>query len=204
MPNPARPVTLTTIDTAWGNAVADSVVRVYPNAATRDADLAGFSAADLLGQVCVLSDTGSMLVYAGPLAGWRPPWNTSWGQTTAPVVSGADLNVAPKTLYMGLSHGFVAGRRYLVLGEFCYVSDAKGYVQVEVDGAVSIHRTEIRATANGEAMKAPLYHYAATTTRTANVDLFGITINFQGTKGQGRLGITDVGPAANPTAISSG
>jgi len=203
MANPARPVTLDIIDTAWGRAVADSVVRVYPNAATRDADLAGFSAAELLGQCCVLTDTGSLLIYAGPLAGWRPPWNTAWGHAAAPVTSGLDANIGGgATSYMLMAAApFIAGRRYQAVAEFCYVSDAKGYVLLIVDGANSVHRTEIRPTANGEVMKTPIYNYAATTTRTANVDLQGVTINFQGTKGQGRLSLTDVGPAANPTAI---
>jgi hypothetical protein len=78
MPNPDRPTNGETIADAWGRAVADSVVRVYPNAATRDADLTGFTAADLRGQVTYLEDLGAVEVHDGP-GGWRKPWNLPWG-----------------------------------------------------------------------------------------------------------------------------
>ena len=79
MSNPARPVSGNVIDTVWGLNVADAVVRTYPNAASRDADLTGFTSADLLGQVVHLQDTGALLVYNGPTVQWTPPWNVAWG-----------------------------------------------------------------------------------------------------------------------------
>ena len=87
MANPARVADGQVITTTWGLSVADSVVRVYASAAARDADLAGMLPAELLGQCCVLTDSGSLLVYAGPLAGWRAPWSTAWGAQVAVVSS---------------------------------------------------------------------------------------------------------------------
>jgi hypothetical protein len=54
MPNPIRPSFGEVIDETWGDLVADHVVRRYVNAAERDADLAGLTAAELAGQVVVL------------------------------------------------------------------------------------------------------------------------------------------------------
>ena len=53
-------------------------------------------------------------------------------------------------------------------------------------------------------MNTYVLHHSATTTRTADVILQGATIFFQGSLGQHRLAISDVGPAANPTAIVTG
>lgn len=86
--NPTRPATGGVIATTWGLSVADTVVRRYPNAAARDADLTGHTAADLTGQVVVLTGTGEVLQYAGPLMGWRKPWNMPWGS----VIYGEALN----------------------------------------------------------------------------------------------------------------
>ena len=79
MTNPGRPVDDATIDTAWGLAVADTVVRRFPNVASRDADLANFTAADLLGQIVVTTDTGQIQQFAGPILGWQRPWGLPWG-----------------------------------------------------------------------------------------------------------------------------
>ena len=51
MPNPNRPQYQDTIESTWGQAVADTVVRRYDTPAARDADLAGFTPAQLAGQL---------------------------------------------------------------------------------------------------------------------------------------------------------
>jgi hypothetical protein len=51
--NPDRPQFQDTIDEAWGQSVADHVVRRYPDAAARDADLA-LPPAELAGQVVAI------------------------------------------------------------------------------------------------------------------------------------------------------
>ena len=51
MTNPNRPQYQETIESAWGQAVADTVVRRYATAAERDADLAAFTPAELKGQL---------------------------------------------------------------------------------------------------------------------------------------------------------
>ena len=55
--NPNRPQYQDTIESTWGQSVADHVIRRYASAAERDADLAALTPADLDGQVCVI--TGS-------------------------------------------------------------------------------------------------------------------------------------------------
>jgi hypothetical protein len=59
MPNPNRPQYQDTIEETWGQAVADTVVRRYANTADRDADLAGFTPAELAGQVVAIIPGGS-------------------------------------------------------------------------------------------------------------------------------------------------
>jgi hypothetical protein len=60
MPNPNRPQYQDTIEETWGQAVADTVVRRYANTADRDADLAGFTPAELNGQLIVIAPGGGV------------------------------------------------------------------------------------------------------------------------------------------------
>jgi hypothetical protein len=52
--NPVRPQLNDIIDEAWGDQVADMVVRRYPDVASRDADLGAFTAATLAGQLVAI------------------------------------------------------------------------------------------------------------------------------------------------------
>jgi hypothetical protein len=54
MPNPGRPQYQDIIDEAWGDQVADRVVRRYVDAVERDDDLAGFTPAELAGQLIAI------------------------------------------------------------------------------------------------------------------------------------------------------
>jgi len=69
MANPVRPAFEDVIQESWGDAVADTVVRRYATVAERDADLAGFTAAQLKGQVCTVA-TPLVLVYVHDGARW--------------------------------------------------------------------------------------------------------------------------------------
>jgi hypothetical protein len=62
MPNPNRPQYQDTIEETWGQAVADTVVRRYTSTADRDADLAGFTPAQLAGQVVTVQPAGAQPV----------------------------------------------------------------------------------------------------------------------------------------------
>ena len=72
MPNPARPQYQDIIESTWGQAVADTVIRRYATAAARDADLAAFTPAQLLGQVVTVG--AALLVHnGGTVNPWGPP-----------------------------------------------------------------------------------------------------------------------------------
>ena len=60
---------------------------VFTSAAIRDLAIPHPSP----GQQCVLIDTG-LQVYAGPVAGWQPPWNMPWGEVSF-VAASADFAV---------------------------------------------------------------------------------------------------------------
>ena len=56
--NPNRPEYQDTIESTWGQSVADHVIRRYATTAERDADLAGLTPADLEGQVVAITGPG--------------------------------------------------------------------------------------------------------------------------------------------------
>jgi hypothetical protein len=97
--NPDRPQYQDIIDEAWGQSVADHVIRRYRDAAERDADLAGISPADLAGQVVAIVDPagvpfleqhdGAAWISTVP-APYRQPY-----QRDADVPSGSTAGVAP-------------------------------------------------------------------------------------------------------------
>jgi hypothetical protein len=77
MPNPRFPQKDEKIDSPWGGSVAGTVVRRYATEGERDADLAGFTPAQLLGMECVLTGQGGTAskqpiarMYYGP-NGWE-------------------------------------------------------------------------------------------------------------------------------------
>lgn len=203
MANPTRPVTDAIIDTAWGLAVADAVLRVFPNAATRDADFAGISSAELLGQACILTDTGALQVYAGPIMGWRPPWALPWGAPVAPVSNTADVNagVAPGLLVITVNVPWVAGRLYAMTVEVAWVSDAAGYLTTTMDGAASGHRSSVISATNGPGTMTMTQHYTGVASRTTPARVDAITCFVRGALSPTRLMVNDLGPAANPTAL---
>lgn len=57
--NPNRPEYMDTIESTWGQSVADHVTRRYASAGERDADLAALTAADLFGQVVFVGPAGA-------------------------------------------------------------------------------------------------------------------------------------------------
>ena len=75
MPNPARPQYQEIIESTWGLAVADTVVRRYASSAERDGDLAGFTPAELAGQVVAVA--GVAEVHNG--THWMPLLSAPFG-----------------------------------------------------------------------------------------------------------------------------
>jgi hypothetical protein len=90
MPNPNRPQYQDTIESAWGQSVADHVIRRYATAAERDADLTGMTPAQLAGQLVTLNPTpgdSSLWVHDG--SSWRVRPTIKAGLTTATTNSGS-------------------------------------------------------------------------------------------------------------------
>ena len=208
MTNPTRPATGGVIATSWGLSVADTVVRRYPNAATRDADLTGHTAADLLGQVVVLTDTGAVLVYASALLGWRPPWNLPWGRLTHSMAAVQALWVSgnTQTLIVNASLGIVAGRQYRVDYAVNMFATQDGWVDL-----VMISTTQRQNVLTDSARSRLGYPFAgmglvvAPATQTASFGIYtGGPLNAGGADANhmSTWSVSDVGPAANPTALA--
>jgi hypothetical protein len=73
MPNPTRPQYQEIIESSWGRAVADTVVRRYSSTAERDADLAGIPVDELEGQVVAIAPGSARAILAQFSHG---RWNT--------------------------------------------------------------------------------------------------------------------------------
>ena len=206
MANPTRPASGGVIATTWGLAVADTVVRRYPNAATRDTDLAGHTSADLLGQAVVLTDTGSFLIYAGPVMGWRKPWSSTWGE-----VAFGTSNIQPqgdgtRMPIINMANGTISGRRITVHSVLnCMDNNGQTGAYFSV-GGVNLEKGLVGRTAGEEAAQHNQWFTSVTTTNPTGA----YTLSWQGTAGAfliaaagvlHSLQVTDVGPAANPTAL---
>jgi len=86
------------LDPAWGNALRDRAPQVFTTQATLVAAVVapqvGQSASITTG-VAPFTGTASpgLYVYAGAVAGWRPPWNGGWGEVARTVDTTTQANV---------------------------------------------------------------------------------------------------------------
>jgi hypothetical protein len=123
MPNPARPSFDEVIAETWGDAVSDTVVRRFATAAARDADLAGFTPAQLRGQVVWL-DTPAQLQYHDGTT-WHPVAQPAdilgaWS-TWVPTWYGAGANIGNSAYvarYRRIGRD-IAGYVHTALGSSC-------------------------------------------------------------------------------------
>lgn len=60
-------------------------LQAFNNAAARDSQ----NPNPLIGQSCILIDTGEFLIYYGPSLGWCKPWNQGWGEVARAQIDGA-------------------------------------------------------------------------------------------------------------------
>ena len=204
--NPTRPASGQVVATTWGLSVADTVVRRYANAASRDADLTGHTSADMLGQVCTLTDSGSTLQYVGPVMGWRPPWNMPWGYVMASESNGSIVGDGTlQTILTTPSFTQVAGRRYRFSGGCTMVSGAVSCRMFAYAGASQIGSWRINhPTPEGSCYTGERFVSIGTTsTLTASLRFQGTSPGQLATNGDPShwLAIEDVGPASTPTAL---
>jgi hypothetical protein len=106
--NPNRPQYQDTIESAWGQSVADHVVRRYATAAERDADLAGLTAADLEGQVVVIagSDFPSIEIFHG--GAWSPLPDVQAGQAWISTDAGSNAYIPFPRAFAGVPQSVIA------------------------------------------------------------------------------------------------
>jgi hypothetical protein len=128
MPNPNRPQYQDTVEETWGQAVADTVVRRYANTADRDADLAGFTPAELAGQLVTIAPGGGVLPwlashdgnawqdiaptpkFGNPFVGAAPPGPARLYVTTNAIPTNASGDGDFDMSWFGLRYGYaVAG-----------------------------------------------------------------------------------------------
>ena len=207
MTNPGRPVDNATIDTAWGLAVADTVVRRFPNVASRDADLADFTAADLLGQVVVLTDSGQVQQFAGPVLRWARPWGLPWGHIiwTGSTYAVADIGSGQVTAVTTPVVTVPSGRHIRHAGRIVSRGNPSG------GWGASIY-TDGFPLATGVSAGGPvsIYGEVVVTYGTAKTEertlyAFGLGCSIEGGTAPGNmLTVADVGPYASPTALEVG
>ena len=88
--NPNRPAYLDTIESTWGQSVADHVVRRYATMAARDADLGSHPVADLAGQIVTVNPAnGDSQQWVHDGARWRAAPLMKGGLTSATTNSGS-------------------------------------------------------------------------------------------------------------------
>ena len=120
--NPNRPEYQDTIESSWGQAVADHVIRRYATAAERDADLAVLAPADREGQVVAL--TGAAPHVCQCIGGvWVPLSPGIIGSTVVPL---ANYAAAPQ------NYTIVDAAKMLV----AFVAPPSGRVAIELGAFV--------------------------------------------------------------------
>lgn len=108
-------VTVTKIESTWGNAIRDRVVQNFVNAAARDAAITS----PVVGMMCCILDGSGVLQlqqYAGATDGWRQPWNEDWGFLGRASATSTQSTVTTIADLTSLTVAFtaVANRRYKV------------------------------------------------------------------------------------------
>lgn len=92
--NPLRPVYQGTIESTWGQSVADHVTRRYATTAARDADLngAGLTPTDLEGQIVAITGAGRPTFLEMMVGGIWKGVLSGWDMQAASTHIGADVN----------------------------------------------------------------------------------------------------------------
>lgn len=168
---PANALALATVTVGAGvtsinsGNITDQRRRAYTEGATAVCTSSTRPSAPTVGQVICETDTGNVLVWYGNTTGWRPPWNTAWGQVGSAVNSSYDQTGSGTTLIDVPSVAFaaaeVSGRRYRVMASADVYSTGGGdAVQISVVRS---------ATVICRALSAPLV-----ATQSGNVTCLGI------------------------------
>lgn len=196
-----------------------SSIEVYDSAAVRDSRLPY----PRVGQGAFRKDAGALEFYYGALIGWRPPWNTAWGEqvrtecTTAPVggfTSEAEILCLRSTLVavtgrkyritvgLTLSPSNSVGQDYttLIIYNRHTPIDPAGWATtgdsfiLDTGTNVEDHRTMTREITFVSAVGGTESHQIRVTLQSAHAG--GVAVEAFALP---TLTIDDVGPAANPT-----
>jgi hypothetical protein len=159
MPNPNRPQYQDTIEETWGQAVADTVVRRYTSSADRDADLAGFTPAELAGQIVAIVPGAPALPHLQIHDGTAWADYGTFGRVASIVGPPADFDVgAGYTNILSVAFAVAAGRRYKVDAS-CFAGQKSGSGTLSAQvvgpfGTVVMMSTAATAGANSYAVGA--------------------------------------------------
>jgi hypothetical protein len=206
--NPVRPASGQIIASDWGDSVADMVVRRYANAGARDADLAGKTSADLLGQIVVLTGTGELQQYVGPVQQWRPPWNVPWGLCPGGGPFSSSLDVTGTASFQTIlstkpSVNLYAGRSYRILANGTVISSGNSQLNIVTPAGSVIAR--IFAFGSTEGSFTCLFPFAQASTllaQTIDFGIVGVGISSKGSMALHRIVVEDIGPGVStPTAL---
>ena len=132
MTNPARPEFQDIIDEAWGDQVADHVIRRYPDTATRDADLP----APEVGQVVAITGGAAPRLQVRTATGWL-----DFTTTRARMMGTPTVGVYPPDPSIPLIEA---------VGRTNDVPDANSYINVNISGLGFVYGYFATATATSE------------------------------------------------------
>jgi len=157
------------------------------------------------------TNTGTLLVYAGATAGFRPPWNLPWGRVAQVSLTSLAQSItsAAMTDVTGASITFtaVAGRRYRLtakLGASGSSSNLEGSLRIATSGNTEIEATALFAATIGRVawgtMHTDVTPPAGSVTYKLRAQAVSTTLDmFASPLSPITLCADDVGPSANPT-----
>ena len=126
------------IESAWGNTIRDRTVTPFANVAARTAAIA----APTEGMISYLADTGAFEQYYGATVGWRPPWNTAWGEIGRTVNANVNQGSIATIVDVNgttLAAAVLAGRRYA----WSFFISARSAYELNAIGTVQISRASV-------------------------------------------------------------
>ena len=114
--NPNRPEYMDTVESTWGQSVADHVIRRYATIGERDADLAALTPADLEGQTVAITQGGPGTYLVQNRGGvWVPIPDIQVGQDWLVVGGASEATITFHRPFAGPPHMFMGNVGYTTI-----------------------------------------------------------------------------------------